>query len=243
MLKRDLLITLHLRIRIVATEELKDRVRMKFEMARAKRERIHGRSMSLERGKESLSVGSADTKGTLTVGSASDSSSGVPWFSLSPRFARKAFGKRSSGGQNPIGNPSSHSDTEKLAGDEYDDDFALEAAEEWEDWYRGEDNNPYSSLISDPARANATRETVASKQCQMERIRISRSDLSCKCSPRQARSIVSLLACLRINQYFDGKCTDDEILFRAEISRRQLREVLHHYEEYVRVYDHDFRLN
>jgi hypothetical protein len=37
----------------------------------------------------------------------------------------------------------------------------------------------------------------------------------------------------RINQYFDGKCTDDEILFRAEISRRQLREVLHVYDEYV----------
>src|SRR5229473_3135973 len=39
----------------------------------------------------------------------------------------------------------------------------------------------------------------------------------------------------RINQYFDGKCTDDEILFRAEISRRQLREVLHVYDEYVGV--------
>jgi len=39
----------------------------------------------------------------------------------------------------------------------------------------------------------------------------------------------------RINQYFDGKCTDEEILFRAEISRRQLREVLHVYDEYVGV--------
>lgn len=37
----------------------------------------------------------------------------------------------------------------------------------------------------------------------------------------------------RINQYFDGKRSDDEILFRAEIRRRQLREVLHHYEPYV----------
>ena len=39
----------------------------------------------------------------------------------------------------------------------------------------------------------------------------------------------------RINQYFDGKRTDDEILFRAEITRKQLREVLHHYDEYVRL--------
>ena len=38
---------------------------------------------------------------------------------------------------------------------------------------------------------------------------------------------------LRINQYFDGKKTDDEILFRADISRKQLRQVLHDYDEYV----------
>ena len=38
---------------------------------------------------------------------------------------------------------------------------------------------------------------------------------------------------IRINQYFDGKKSDDEILYRAEISRKQLREVLRHYEEYV----------
>jgi hypothetical protein len=46
----------------------------------------------------------------------------------------------------------------------------------------------------------------------------------------------------RINQYFDGKCTDDEILFRAEISRRQLREVLHVYDEYVGVGTRNCRL-
>lgn len=37
----------------------------------------------------------------------------------------------------------------------------------------------------------------------------------------------------RINQFFDGKKTDDEILYRAGITRKQLREVLHHYDEYV----------
>jgi len=41
-----------------------------------------------------------------------------------------------------------------------------------------------------------------------------------------------------INQYFDGKRTDDEILYRAEISRKQLREVLHHYEEYLQTFLH-----
>lgn len=41
-----------------------------------------------------------------------------------------------------------------------------------------------------------------------------------------------------IHQYFDGKCTDDEILHHADISRRQLREVLHHYDEYVSLFFH-----
>jgi len=41
-----------------------------------------------------------------------------------------------------------------------------------------------------------------------------------------------------IHQYFDGKCTDDEILYHAEISRKQLREVLHHYDEYVSLFFH-----
>jgi hypothetical protein len=42
-----------------------------------------------------------------------------------------------------------------------------------------------------------------------------------------------MILLIRINQYFDGNKTDDEILFRAEISRKQLREVLHQYDEYV----------
>lgn len=41
--------------------------------------------------------------------------------------------------------------------------------------------------------------------------------------------------CCRINQYFNGRCTDDEILFKADITRKQLREILHQYEEYVRI--------
>ena len=36
-----------------------------------------------------------------------------------------------------------------------------------------------------------------------------------------------------LNQYFNGKCTDDEILYKADISRKHLREVLHYYNEYV----------
>ena len=36
--------------------------------------------------------------------------------------------------------------------------------------------------------------------------------------------------------------TDDEILYRAEITRKQLREVLHVYEEYVSSVQHAQRI-
>jgi hypothetical protein len=42
----------------------------------------------------------------------------------------------------------------------------------------------------------------------------------------------------QINQYFDGKRSDDEILYRADISRKQLREILHHYEDYLETFMH-----
>ena len=45
-----------------------------------------------------------------------------------------------------------------------------------------------------------------------------------------------LMLCYSIHQHFDGKCTDDEILYQADISRKQLREVLHHYDEYVSLF-------
>ena len=37
----------------------------------------------------------------------------------------------------------------------------------------------------------------------------------------------------RINRFFDGKRTDDEIMYLAEINRKQLREVLQQYDDFV----------
>lgn len=158
MLKRDLLITLHLRIRIVATEDLKDRVRMKFEMARAKRDRIRARSQSADHDTE---TGSSDTprqadhlEVASSYGTASGSSIGTNWLSLSPKSARKQaqlFSAREHG----VDATHSHSDSaaEKWRG-EYEDEFGSSGEEfDREDWYRSVDNNPYSSIISDPARA------------------------------------------------------------------------------------------
>lgn len=224
MLKRDLLITLHLRIRIVATEDLKDRVRMKFEMARAKRDRIRARSQSADHDTE---TGSSDTprqadhlEVASSYGTASGSSIGTNWLSLSPKSARKQaqlFSAREHG----VDATHSHSDSaaEKWRG-EYEDEFGSSGEEfDREDWYRSVDNNPYSSIISDPARAT-----------RLESLWL--TEMSEGKDPAIARRFE------KINQYFDGKCTDDEILFRAEISRKQLREVLGYYEEYLETFLH-----
>jgi hypothetical protein len=37
----------------------------------------------------------------------------------------------------------------------------------------------------------------------------------------------------RLRKYFDGKTTADEILYREEITRRELREVIHHFDAHV----------
>ncbi|KAH6913268.1 nitrogen permease regulator of amino acid transport activity 3-domain-containing protein [Coprinopsis sp. MPI-PUGE-AT-0042] len=42
----------------------------------------------------------------------------------------------------------------------------------------------------------------------------------------------------KINPYFDGKHSDDEILWRADITRRELREVLHAYEPFLQTFLH-----
>jgi len=157
MLKRDLLITLHLRIRIVATEELKHRVRMKYEMAHAKRERIQARSSQSE--KESNSHDSQNTvasKEAPSIETASESSPGTNWLSFSPKTARALAMRQSVGAQNQE-SVQRHSDVvEKHGVDDLDEEVGSSGAEDVEDWYRGngDDNNPYSSMITDPARAS-----------------------------------------------------------------------------------------
>ncbi|KAG9084315.1 hypothetical protein FS749_005320 [Ceratobasidium sp. UAMH 11750] len=42
----------------------------------------------------------------------------------------------------------------------------------------------------------------------------------------------------RLRKYFDGKVTADEILYREDITRRELREVIHHFDAYLIVFLH-----
>ncbi|EGN98979.1 hypothetical protein SERLA73DRAFT_90104 [Serpula lacrymans var. lacrymans S7.3] len=214
MLKHELLLTLHLRIRIVATSELKKIVRFAHErrlgrLSQRERQRARGRQLSqkfLESGDE-LSNGLSEKR----------EMAGVAWLSLSPKTARR-YSRRlpsTESGQSKGSDMSGSVFVEDEDGQMYEEE---ESEEENVGWGTREDN-VWPSMISDPGMATPLerRWLAAMSEGKEEYI---------------ARRFE------KINQYFDGKKTDDEILFRAEISRKQLREVLHHYEEYLQTFLH-----
>ncbi|EPT01368.1 hypothetical protein FOMPIDRAFT_1161627 [Fomitopsis schrenkii] len=222
MLKRDLLLTLHLRIRIVATEELKHRVRMKFEMAHAKRERVHAAAAPGDQESNSHeSEKTVESKGAPSFENASESSPDANWLSFSPKTARALARRQPDDAQGEENHQAHIVGTEKRLREDVDEDPMSSGAEDVADWYRGygDDNNPYSSMITDPARAS----------------RLERRWLT---AMSEGKDPYIAARFERINQYFDGKCTDDEILYSADISRKDLREVLHHYEEYLQTFLH-----
>ncbi|KAI8980057.1 nitrogen permease regulator of amino acid transport activity 3-domain-containing protein [Trametes punicea] len=230
MLKRDLLIRLHLRIRIIATEELKKRVRKQWEERRARR-RSGSRARNITRGRARSRGGDQDDdqrrqsseKAGTTLETVTESSPVEYWVSMSPKTARlQARQTSSERASAPMaereGSKEGHLD-EKA--DDQDEELLSSSADEakWEEYYRAGGNDSIPSMISDPARAS----------------RLERDWLMAMSEGKDAH-VAALFR--RIHQYFDGKCSDDEILYRAEISRRQLREVLHHYEEYLQTFLH-----
>ncbi|KAF9267630.1 hypothetical protein L218DRAFT_954822 [Marasmius fiardii PR-910] len=202
MLKRDMLVTLHLRIRIVATAELKAHVR-------SEREKVKARKKTRRR-----SEGPTAERGSYKGGTA--------WLNLPPPLEERPIHRV----------PSVDSTRSKLSelvieSDEQDDlsgteDYVkgLESSDGREDsgWETADDER-YSSIISDPGRATPLQRRWLSA-------------MSIGKDPHIARRFELL------NQYFDGRRTDDEILYKAEITRRQLREVLHHYDEYLQTFLH-----
>ncbi|KAI9061097.1 hypothetical protein FKP32DRAFT_1576785 [Trametes sanguinea] len=230
MLKRDLLIRLHLRIRIIATEELKRRVRQQWEDRRETR-RSRSRARNIQRGRPQSRAGEQDQdsrnepseKGSSILGTVTESSPVEYWVSLSPKTARKhaqqTSAERMSGSSGQRVESNDRQDEEKV--DEQEEELSSSSADEekWEEYYRSGGNDNIPSMISNPARAS-----------RLER------DWLMAMSEGKDPHVASLFK--RIHQYFDGKCSDDEILYRAEISRRQLREVLHHYEEYLQTFLH-----
>ncbi|KAJ7591166.1 nitrogen permease regulator of amino acid transport activity 3-domain-containing protein [Mycena floridula] len=196
MLKRDMLITLHLRIRVIATQELKSRVRRIRENARRRREQNY----------------EAETDSQTT--------GRIAWLSLSPQSARRHSRRGPS-------TDSVHSELSELNFQEDEDDEDRPDEEEPshsdnDDDDSGQDateDNSMPSMINDPGSATPLQRRWLSAM----------SD---------GKDPYVALRFKLINQYFDGKKTDDEILFRADITRKQLREVLHHYEEYLQTFLH-----
>lgn len=207
MLKRDLLITLHLHVRVVTTAELKFHVRQAHErkMERRASHHLRGRRRSSRMGDHG--VGDAHEHPRVTM----------PWLSLSPKVARR-YPRRSMDSGQSKPNDISGSILLEDAEDVFDDMSEEDSGEENVGWGSSEDTLE-PSMISDPGTASP----------------LERKWLAAM-SEGKDEYIARRFAL--INQYFDGKRTDDEILYTAEISRKQLREVLHHYEEYLQTFLH-----
>ncbi|KAH8100833.1 nitrogen permease regulator of amino acid transport activity 3-domain-containing protein [Cristinia sonorae] len=214
MLKRDLLETLHLRIRIVATPELKEHVCVQRRLAIARKSRVFG-----AKGNEKDKEDQDKVKDNSPSTAAADSSPVEYWVSMSPKSARRQTRQLSQTRKRERSYSVQSRKSEKGGHDEKDGDGEDEEDEE-DTTSHGEDDlsvdwdDPRASIIRDPGRATP-----------MERQWLN--------AMSEGKNEYLRRRFERINQYFNGKCTDDEILYKADISRKQLREVLHHYKEYL----------
>ncbi|KAJ7650396.1 nitrogen permease regulator of amino acid transport activity 3-domain-containing protein [Roridomyces roridus] len=195
MLKRDMLITLHLRIRIVAPVHLKERVR-------------HARSKKGSGRKHSKLRNQLDPSGEVFPQE-------IAWLSLSPKSMRRHARLPSVGG-------SRNSRLSELILDESGDSDSRreeENGESQDELENGSEDENEASMINDPGRATPLQRRWLSAMSDGK-------------DPVIARRFE------QINQYFDGKKTDDEILYRADMNRRELREVLLEYNDYLLTFLH-----
>ncbi|KAL4247623.1 Nitrogen permease regulator 3 [Abortiporus biennis] len=250
LLKRDIVITLHLRIRIIAPPKLKARVRQLRQSAIDRREKrraskiVHGRKAKPGENQPGQGQGSSQGDGQ-EGGSGNGGQASVPEsspveyiVSLSPKSARRHTRQKYSADGSVVkttitrGRSTSITvkTTENAEGkmieklesvvdnDEEDEEEDDDDAEE-EDMAHVPDDSMKTgwdlpSMINDPGRATA----------------LERAWLNAMSEGKDPRIVKRFE---QVNQYFNGKCTDDEILYRAEMSRKHLREILHHYDEYI----------
>ena len=231
MLQRDLLVTLHLRVRIVVPASLKARIRHRREELRENRWHSEVDDAFRTR-RHKARTDSGGSEGDFGL------------FGELPWYTPRAPGSRHNGSsvreviEPPILEEGIELDEEIDDEEEEEsaDDAEVASRREEEEEEEDDDDDNETSILADPGRATAAQrrwlqamsegkdELVTRRFDQFVTQHIYIGDLG-----------LIMGAVHRINQYFDGKCTDDEILFRAEISRRQLREVLHAYDEYVGV--------
>lgn len=171
MLKRDLLITLHLRVRIFATPSLKDKVRVRRELALARRGRIRSHSVSLAGHAAPESPDDTrkkERRDSESRGSdAADSSPVDYWMSMSPKHARAQARKMSPAVRNVKRDRSlslvyNASEASEKDGGEEDEDYDAFFDEDVDlpisvgaDVRHWEDITGATVILPDPGRANA----------------------------------------------------------------------------------------
>jgi hypothetical protein len=152
LLKKDMLVTLHLRVRIVVSAEIKARVRLQIAME--KREKREKRDLKKDRGQAEKNAHERST-----------SKEEATWLSLSPKSARRHARRgmrRESLDLRELGESldllelgvedGSVGEDKYAEWDEQDDAEHDEVVDE-EVLDRDPDNGPWPTLISDPARA------------------------------------------------------------------------------------------
>ena len=145
MLKRDLLITLHLRIRVVATADLKLRVRMARDTKKATN------SKSASRGRMSSEAGMDIFGHDLHADGALEPMGGINWLSLSPKSARRHTRRLPSiGYENDVSDEIVlDDDGHEYLEDEREADDSDEAGVGW----GSKEDTLWPSMIGDPGRA------------------------------------------------------------------------------------------
>ena len=142
MLKQDLLCTLHLHVRIVATSELKIHVREAHER---KLERLNGRHIRGRRPSKPLEPESPMDR--------RPGNAGVAWLPLSPRSARR-YSRRIPSVESELGSEGIGSYGDKDDGDDDDDEDDTEESDEDNVGWGTAEDTVTPSMISDPGTAS-----------------------------------------------------------------------------------------
>ncbi|KAG9001771.1 hypothetical protein FRB94_000647 [Tulasnella sp. JGI-2019a] len=220
MLQRDLLVMLHVRIRIVATAGIKEKVRRD----RRREEKERRRKLRMEAGRDdddNDDASSGSENSTCDEGEEKSTRYGSESPELDKASASASSPEASLHNRRRRRRSSANLRQKHMWPDDGDDlDDAVEEEEEF-DYYSDEygEDSLEPTLICRPSRA--TRLERKWLEAMME----GKSESACHMFER-------------LYVYFDGKKTTDEILFRTEMSRRQLREVLHQFEEYLITFLH-----
>jgi hypothetical protein len=199
LLRRELLVRLHLRIRIRVPPVLKAFVRQQRLLSRRGRKR-NSRETQSDDSVEDVSgedmISQMDPEGD-------DDDEG--FFPFSPRAAHLSAQHLPRKGE------------QVSMQDKYQDspeDYILDEKRYTRQSDSDEDLDEHWSIIAAPGAATSReRRWLAAMSADKEPDLAARFDL--------------------VNQYFDGRCTDDEIMYRGAITRRQFREVIGAYGEYV----------